>query len=618
MKRLRPQPPSRRGNVVVLFALLIVLIIGMLAFSIDVGYIMLIRTQLQSAADSAALAAASQMGESDELVLAEAREFAAYQHVAAEPVELGDDDIQYGNWDSATRSFTQTAEVGNAIRVIARRDDTTNGEAPLFFARIFGRNSFPTQASAVAMTNPRDICFVVDLSGSMNDDSEPCWATAAINAEFGPDGYPTVGDQLMQNLYTDLDYGTFPGTTQSIGSPLGVSAGQQAYHNLTRNSGVLTAGSIPSTYRISSSNSESTRKTKAYRWIIDYQIATIMPNARPVPNSATNYSYWEKYLDYVIWPYSNSRGALPPSQDSDRIDDFNNPNNDGYPSASSSVPQGFRNLIGYRTYVQFMMDHGRDTPVVGSTYSPLSRSSADCRYHSESTAGGTFSFPPREQPTHAARRSLIAAIQVVKERNESIVTMSQRDWVSVVTYDKLGSSVPVVLQSLTGNYDVAMQACTTMQAVADNTYSTATEAGLIYAKNHIRSTDEGGMGRRHTQKVVILLTDGMPNLYQSSNGTISSYRSSNPSSNFFGGSAYAKDAPLMQAMSMQLEGWSMFPVGIGLGTDYTFMDRMARMGGTEDDNGQSPRGSGNPAEYEDRVTEIFEEIIRNPKVRLVQ
>jgi len=36
------------------------------------------------------------------------------------------------------------------------------------------------------------------------------------------------------------------------------------------------------------------------------------------------------------------------------------------------------------------------------------------------------------------------------------------------------------------------------------------------------------------------------------------------------------------------------------------------------DDGESPRGSGNPADDEQRLVEIFDEIISNPKVRLVQ
>ena len=60
-----------------------------------------------------------------------------------------------------------------------------------------------------------------------------------------------------------------------------------------------------------------------------------------------------------------------------------------------------------------------------------------------------------------------------------------------------------------------------------------------------------------------------------------------------------------------------YPVGIGMGCDYAFMDRMARMGRTADSLGQSARGSGNPAEYEQRLRDIFLDIIGNPRVRLV-
>jgi hypothetical protein len=185
-----------------------------------------------------------------------------------------------------------------------------------------------------------------------------------------------------------------------------------------------------------------------------------------------------------------------------------------------------------------------------------------------------------------------------------------------VSFDTVSGST--VRRTLTGDYDAAMTACTTLQAVGDNVYSTASETGLITAKNHIKPSSEGGSGRTNTQKVVVLLTDGMPNLYSSSSSTISSYRTSNPSSDFYGGSAYAYDAPIMQAATMQGDNWAVFPVGVGLGCDDGFMDRMARSGGTADDDGHAPEGSGNPAQYEQVMTDIFENIIQSPKVRLVQ
>lgn len=55
-----------------------------------------------------------------------------------------------------------------------------------------------------------------------------------------------------------------------------------------------------------------------------------------------------------------------------------------------------------------------------------------------------------------------------------------------------------------------------------------------------------------------------------------------------------------------------------IGYSYDFMDREARMGATADKNGHSQRGTGNPADYQAVLTQIFNNIITNPKVRLVK
>jgi hypothetical protein len=587
-----------------------VVLLAMIAFAVDIGYVSLVRAELQNAADSAAMAASSTLGRAGVSSYDVAQHYASKHVAGGQAVSLASSEVEPGNWDVATATFTPAATGGNAVRVTARRDN-----AGLFFARVLGQEDFDVSASAISMATPRDIVFVVDLSGSMNDDSEPCWATYYLTEELAPLGYATAASDLMQQLYTDFGYGTFPGTLQWMGAPAGLAADSPAYQNLTANGGPLTLSGVSSTYKINSGDNESTRKTKAYKWMIDNQIAAVMPSVKPTASSSntTSFNYWVKYLDYVIAPKSaGSRGTLPPNQDSDRISGLNNPNTASFPDASASVPQGYRNQIGYRTYVQFMMDFGRNVQPDGTTYTPLSTLSADCPWHTESTDGGTFYFPPREQPTHASRRALIAAIQVVKERNEDIPDPTQRDWVSIVSFD-VASPGPTVRQALTGEYDDAMLACASMQAVADNQYSTSTEAGLITAQDHVASN-----GRSHAEKVVVLLTDGMPNLYTSSTSTISDYRDNNPHDDFYGGGSYALDAPLMQTRIMQLQDWRVFPVGLGLGTDYSFMDRMARMSFTDNSDGQSPRGSGNPAEYEQRLVDIFEEIITNPRPRLVK
>lgn len=567
--------PRRRGAMLIVTALFIVFMLGLVACAVDLGYIVLARTQLQAAADSAALAGAASLNLPRGEMEAVTKRFARANAVGARQVQLHSSDIEYGTWDTATRTFTPSAAPGNAVRVTARAERDTSGEVPLFFARVFNMTSVGSRASAVATTNPRDIAFVVDLSGSMHEDTDPD-NTNDINSRFAAQGYPTIGTELMQQIYDDFGFGAFPGTTQCIGQPLGVSNSKgDALSQLTSTSGPLSKSSIPKQYRIASKDSTSVRRTKAYSWVMDVQLPQLMPAAKPVPNSSTNYNYWVNYLE------------------------------------------DYYSQIGYRSYMHFMMQNGRDGKPDGANYTPLSCFSPDCPRHNEPTAGGTFSFPPREQPTHAARRALIAAIQVLKERNVGISDSNQRDWVSIITFDRLTNGGAQVALALTGDYDDAMNACTDLQACSNNGYSTATESGLIVARNHIKPQKDGGKGRLATNKIVVLLTDGQPNLYVSSASQINTYAQNNPSDNFYGGS-YPRDASLMQTSLMQGDHWSLYPVGIGLGCDYGFMDRMARMGSTANNDGQSPRGSGNPADYEQRLAEIFEKIITNPKLRLVQ
>jgi Flp pilus assembly protein TadG len=621
----------RRGAIAVFAAVLLVVMLGFVAFAVDVGYLSVTRTQMQNAADAAALAAAAYIPNDATDAVTAAQQFAGYQTVGGRGLAAESVQIEFGEWDQANRAFASSATPGNAVRVTCERSASRGGEIPLFFAAVLGTSSFDARASAVAMTNPRDIAFVVDLSGSMNNDTEPCWATSEINSTFADDGYPTIGNELMQQVYDDFGYGTFPGTLQYVGQPLGVAQDQYAYAEMTKNGGPLAAVTIDAAYRIGDSDTENTRRQKAYKWIIDNQIAsaTLMPNVKPTPISSdsASYAYWSRYLDFIIRSQeiksTSSKGkprpslpvTLPPSQSLDRIDGMGNPYTDAFPSATSSTPQGYRNRIGFRTYVQFMMDFGRDKQPVTGQYVPLSTLSGDCPWRTETTDGGPFRFPPREQPTHAAKRAIIAALQVIKDRNQGVSDSNQRDWVSIVTFDRNNNSQ--LVQSITCNYNLAMEACASLQAVADDALSTATESGLIRAKNHIASPDSGGQGRRYTNKVVVFLTDGIPNIPTTAANTITNYITAHPSPDFYGSSETSKNAVLMQCMTMQSSKWQTFPVGLGLGTDYTFMDRSARLGGTAK-AGESPRGSGNPAEYEVRLKTIFQNIISSPKARLVQ
>jgi len=309
----------------------------------------------------------------------------------------------------------------------------------------------------------------------------------------------------------------------------------------------------------------------------------------------------------------NSRGTIPPSQFGDRVTSskFNNPNTYTYTGANTSAPAGWQNFVGPRTYIQFVLDYGRDD-LVANRHSPVSLQAPDCPQNSDTVAGRTFNFPPAEQPMHACRRAIIAAMNVVETRNASIPNAQNRDWVSVVSFDKASNGAQL-RHALDSDYLGAMQSCVGLQATGDNGYSTTTDSGLTMAHNHLKNS-----GRQKADKVVVLLTDGSPNDWVSNTATVQAYALANNSSgDFYNNGGYWLDAALMESHMMEAEGYDVWPVGIGLGTVYDFMDRMARTGGTADSNGQSPRGSGNPAEYEQRLVDIFEEIILTPKVQLV-
>lgn len=175
---------QRRGAVAVQVAVSLTMILGFAALVIDVGAIYNMRADLQRTADSAALAAAAElgMGANDPKTAAKsiAQEFAAKNLAMNETIALDEaTDIEFGrgyiNEDTNRYIFEPDPmeEFPNAIKVTARKtDSSSNGSFGLFFARVLGFNNVDVSASATAVLIPRDIVIVTDLSGSHTDDSE--------------------------------------------------------------------------------------------------------------------------------------------------------------------------------------------------------------------------------------------------------------------------------------------------------------------------------------------------------------------------------------------------------------------------------------------------------------
>ena len=246
-KSMRAGANDRRGVVLVLSAILMIVLLSMAALAIDVGYMYVVRTQLQAAADAGALAAGNSLHLTASEVVAVGEDFVTRHDAGGRKILGSETSVELGIWDAATETFTPTAgsDLGNAVRVTARRSDEA-----LFFAKVMGEKVFKTEASAIAMANPKDIVFVVDCSGSMNDDTEPAWATTTVNNEFAGSGFGNIGNDLMDVVYSDLGFGPFPGTLEYLGAPLGVAQGSMAYAEMTSDIGPLSDPRLSGAYRI--------------------------------------------------------------------------------------------------------------------------------------------------------------------------------------------------------------------------------------------------------------------------------------------------------------------------------------------------------------------------------
>ncbi|MFM7070918.1 MAG: TadG family pilus assembly protein, partial [Planctomycetota bacterium] len=229
----------RRGTILALFVVMAVVLLGMVALTVDVGFIHTTRREAQVAADAAAMAAAAYVPTSTSQATSAAVTYAGYNEIAGSPITSASVEVQFGTWAPSLGVFTPAANPGNAVRVTVRRDATHAGPVPLYFGRILNKTGFDVSRSAIAMTTPRDILFVVDTSGSMKDDGEPCWATTLVNAS-----YPNVGTSVMQQIFTDLGFGAFPGSSQFVGQGLtGITNDGWNYAQMTKNTGPLSTNS---------------------------------------------------------------------------------------------------------------------------------------------------------------------------------------------------------------------------------------------------------------------------------------------------------------------------------------------------------------------------------------
>lgn len=164
----------RQGAMLVLIAITLPLVVIMAAFAIDVAWMQLVRTELRTATDAASRAGAKTLSlrQSVDAGRAAAKDTAQRNSVAGQPLSLRDSEIEFGTGRQSTSTsrfnFTSGGSLLNSVRVTGNRTaDSLDGPVSLFLGRVMGIDSFEPTQIATSTQLDRDICLVVDRSGSM-------------------------------------------------------------------------------------------------------------------------------------------------------------------------------------------------------------------------------------------------------------------------------------------------------------------------------------------------------------------------------------------------------------------------------------------------------------------
>ncbi len=182
----------RRGALLPLVAVALIALLGFVALAIDIGMLLVAKTQAQNVADAAAMTGARTIDGSQNSNLTaattNAQNIAAQNLVLGKPVAASEMTITHGayHYDPTQRLFIPQfpPQAPDSYSLTQVTITLNRGSA---FARVFGVSNLNVTATAMAAHRPRDICMVLDYSGSMNNESD-LWV---VEPEYGASNYNT-------------------------------------------------------------------------------------------------------------------------------------------------------------------------------------------------------------------------------------------------------------------------------------------------------------------------------------------------------------------------------------------------------------------------------------------
>lgn len=551
-----------------------IIMLAILALTIDTGYMYTMQAELDRSVDAAALAGAAGLVEGTDVANETVIEYLVRNPVGQphsvntndELVQLtaeflaehaNDYEILWGDWNPETGQVEQTDQLPSAISVSMRYPNL-----PFFFARALGRESFSVESRAIAMYQPRDIVVVLDFSGSMNDDSEL--------KSIGTFGYDTIMAGLQQ-IYEELGspvYGNMQFEPQYItvdGDPPADATQPQITVEYRYNE-IYVTSTLPLENVVLKFSDNSTRTfnslsgttgTFSYRSKAIYRAWVKSGNNL----SGEGYNYGEPFdfstgtiratvktalgLDDVPYPY--------PSGSWNSFIDYGRSN-------STNVNAGFRFKFGYANLVNYWLEQ------------------------QSSYAATPDLWKVSAQPVTSVKDAVDVFMEYINE-------VDTNDRIGLVVYDAANGNAKLEV-GLTENFALVAETASQRQAGHYHDY-TNIGAGMLTGLAELE--DHGRVG---AFKMVVLMTDGQANWHNGSYNISAAY-----------------DSVIAQANAAAALNYPIVAISLGAGADTGLMETVAEI--TKSRHFNIPGGQ-SVAAYRDGLFEVFREIADSRPLKLVK
>lgn len=619
---MRGRPRKKRAIVAVQVAVLMVVLIGFAALTVDVGAMYNTRSDLQRTADSAAMAATAMLANADggnplELARNAAISYTQRNDVFGQDMTLDPNtDVIFGravpNAATGQYEFIRTTESPDAVRVAVRHTRrSVNGSVPLYFASVFGIHSTEMTAQATAMLKPRDIAIVADLSASHNDDSElaayqngdvnlmDVWS--AIPIERGVNGVgdgvnpPPPGDPLnpapapTRGPGYPGDGGHDPGTAET-GGQRGPTFGRLYWwgDSLTSTYDPATDPGLIDLPQYQDWTDEDIRVSLRYIGYSVDEVAALMSDTYDGSRDTSGeYGYTNRVavaLGLARWD-SGLPNGLWQRIGVDAADAGNGNNWVGGGELTWLVDFPFEG----GSWSDYIFNHVRRNNTRAAWTDP------DFRY--KYGLKTLYNYALEQRYSHADAPDLANTphqpMQAVKDAVSFLAryvgVLGTDDLMSLEVYGTVGRHEV----DLTDQYAQVWARLSQMQAGHYDAW-TNVGGGLERAIEELSSS----RARSASGKMIILLTDGIANVDE--NGQ---------TGNFEGGAAYA----LSQAQRAADLGIRIFAVSVGFSADQSLMSQIADIG-----RGEHFHAEGSIEEYSAQLAEIFRRLGGTRPVELIQ